>query len=168
MAREASRARDGHSSRTAVADRLKQPTRATIRRRTCGSQKPRAPLFGFAPGGACHAAHVAIRAVRSYRTVSPLPATRQAVFFSVALSLGSPPPDINRHRVSMEPGLSSACAAAIQPTGQAEICAAPGGVNKPLNRQNLKGLVASLNCFHSGTSGGIAWGNWGAFLARRR
>ena len=31
------------------------------------------PLFGFAPGGACHAAHVAARAVRSYRTLSPLP-----------------------------------------------------------------------------------------------
>jgi hypothetical protein len=32
------------------------------------------PLFGFAPGGACHAAPVAGRAVRSYRTFSPLPA----------------------------------------------------------------------------------------------
>ena len=29
---------------------------------------------------------------------------------SVALSLGSPPPAINRHRVSMEPGLSSPAA----------------------------------------------------------
>jgi hypothetical protein len=28
--------------------------------------------------------------------------------FSVALSLGSPPPDVIRHRVSLEPGLSSA------------------------------------------------------------
>ena len=28
-------------------------------------------------------------------------------FFSVALSLGSPPPGVTRHRVSMEPGLSS-------------------------------------------------------------
>src|ERR1700756_400153 len=27
--------------------------------------------------------------------------------FSVALSLGSPPPDVIRHRMSMEPGLSS-------------------------------------------------------------
>jgi hypothetical protein len=147
------RARDGHSSGTAVADRLKQPTRATIRRRTCGSLKPRAPLFGFAPGGACHAAHVAIRAVRSYRTVSPLPAKRQAVFFSVALSLGSPPPDINRHRVSMEPGLSSACAAAIQPTGQAEIGVAPGGVNKPFDGQNVRRFVADKALGHSHVSG---------------
>jgi hypothetical protein len=30
-------------------------------------------LFGLAPGGACHAASVAVRAVRSYRTISTLP-----------------------------------------------------------------------------------------------
>ncbi|BEV44964.1 hypothetical protein CRBSH125_11470 [Afipia carboxidovorans] len=30
-------------------------------------------LFGFAPGGVCHAASVAGDAVRSYRTFSPLP-----------------------------------------------------------------------------------------------
>ncbi len=77
------------------------------------------PLFGFAPGGACHAAHVAMRAVRSYRTVSPLPC---GGLFSVALSLGLPPPDVIRHRVSMEPGLSSAAkAAAIRPAGPIHI-----------------------------------------------
>ena len=42
---------------------------------------------------------------------------------SVALSLGSPPPGITRHRVSVEPGLSStppspAKAAVIQPSGK--------------------------------------------------
>ena len=31
------------------------------------------PLFGLAPGGVCRAPRVATRAVRSYRTVSPLP-----------------------------------------------------------------------------------------------
>ena len=67
------------------------------------------PLFGLAPGGACRAAAVTGRAVRSYRTVSPLPAGEPAGgLLSVALSLGSPPPDVIRHRVSMEPGLSSA------------------------------------------------------------
>jgi hypothetical protein len=70
-------------------------------------------LFGFAPGGVCHAVCVAADAVRSYRTISPLPrltlheATRRGGLFSVALSLGSPPPDVIRHRMSMEPGLSS-------------------------------------------------------------
>ncbi len=56
-----------------------------------------------------------MRAVRSYRTVSPLPF---GGFFSVALSLGLPPPEVIRHRVSVEPGLSSAVkAAAIRPAG---------------------------------------------------
>src|ERR1700730_17388560 len=77
------------------------------------------PLFGFAPGGACHAAHVAMRAVRSYRTVSPLPC---GGLFSVALSLGLPPPEVIRHRVSVEPGLSStAKAVAIRPAGPIHI-----------------------------------------------
>ena len=70
------RARDGHSSRTPVTRRLKQPTR------TAGSgHRPwsfcfrgSAPsLFGLAPGGVCRAAGVAAGAVRSYRPVSPLP-----------------------------------------------------------------------------------------------
>jgi len=34
---------------------------------------PVPPLFGLAPGGVCRAATVAGSAVRSYRTVSPLP-----------------------------------------------------------------------------------------------
>src|SRR5271155_1499361 len=37
------------------------------------SKAPRASLFGLAPGGVCRAEDVAIRAVRSYRTISPLP-----------------------------------------------------------------------------------------------
>ena len=67
-------------------------------------------LFGLAPGGVCRAVSVAGNAVRSYRTVSPLPrlyATRRGGLFSVALSLGLPPPDVIRHRLSVEPGLSS-------------------------------------------------------------
>jgi hypothetical protein len=124
------RARDGHSSGTAVAGRLEQPTRATIRRRIQGflNEKSLAsPLFGLAPGGACHAAHVAMRAVRSYRTVSPLPC---GGLFSVALSLGLPPPEVIRHRVSVEPGLSSAeNAAAIRPAGPSHIGALGSFVN---------------------------------------
>jgi hypothetical protein len=57
--------------------------------------------------------------VRSYRTVSPLPC---GGLFSVALSLGLPPPEVIRHRVSVEPGLSStAKAAAIRPAGPIDI-----------------------------------------------
>ena len=87
-------------------------------------------LFGLAPGGVCPAACVAAGAVRSYRTFSPLPLGRSSAYagcrggglFSVALSLGSRPPDVIRHRMSMEPGLSSRTClsalvqAAVQPT----------------------------------------------------
>jgi hypothetical protein len=47
------------------------------------------PLFDLAPGGVCHAASVAGRAVRSCRTLSPLLLPRRAVsgLLSVALSL---------------------------------------------------------------------------------
>ena len=87
----------------------------------------RPPLFGLAPGGVCPAAPVTRGAVRSYRTVSPLPKVSteglsEGGLFSVALSLGSPPPVVNRHRISVEPGLSSirVCTptAAVQPSGR--------------------------------------------------
>src|ERR1700704_1270172 len=90
------------------------------------------PLFGFAPGGVCHAAHVAMRAVRSYHTVSPLP---RGGLFSVALSLGLPPPEVIRHRVSVEPGLSSAAkAAAIRPAGPSHIVALGHFVNYQISK----------------------------------
>src|SRR3982751_3981729 len=48
------------------------------------------------------------------------PASRAGGLFSVALSLGSPPPDVIRHRVSVEPGLSSPSRspAKAQPSGR--------------------------------------------------
>src|SRR5690606_22805729 len=65
---------------------------------------PFAPsLFGLAPGGVYRAASVAGRAVGSYPTLSPLPRppfrAERGGLLSVALSLGSPPPAISRHRV---------------------------------------------------------------------
>ena len=112
--------RDGHSSGAMFAHGLEQPTR------TAGLTSPRGviafaigphlpSLFGFAPGGVYHAGSVAGPAVRSYRTFSPLPAcaacaAKAGGSFSVALSLGSPPPDVIRHRMSREPGLSSPAA----------------------------------------------------------
>jgi len=76
---------------------------------TRDGHQPVPSLFGLAPGGVCPARSVAGPAVRSCRTVSPLPAASGGVggLFSVALSLGSPPPGVTRHRVSVEPGLSS-------------------------------------------------------------
>ncbi len=51
-------------------------------------------LLGLAGGGVCPAGDVAAAAVRSYRTISPLPVPLRAIgcVFSVALSLGSPGP----------------------------------------------------------------------------
>ena len=105
--------RDDHSSGTPVAGRLKQPTRATR-----PTDRPRGRT----------------RAHRSYSVLLPaglampptLPPARCALtapfhpcpdgphrpasggLLSVALSLGSPPPDVIRRRIRMEPGLSSA------------------------------------------------------------
>ena len=91
-------------------------------------------LFGLAPGGVYLAIAVASNAVGSYPTLSPLPRQlsrrvvrregRRGGLLSVALSLGFPPPDVIRHRVSVEPGLSSShCLstlrnAAARPTGK--------------------------------------------------
>jgi len=59
-------------------------------------------LLGLAGGGVCPAGDVAAAAVRSYRTISPLPVPREigtiGCVFSVALSLGSPPVAVSHHR----------------------------------------------------------------------
>jgi len=64
------------------------------------------PLLGLAPDGVYHATNVTIDAVCSYHTLSPLP-LKKGGFLSAALSLGLPPPGVTRHRVTVEPGLSS-------------------------------------------------------------
>jgi hypothetical protein len=117
--------RDGHSSGTTFARCLEQPTRTASLTSPCGvialsGERSALPsLFGLAPGVVCHAVSVAGPAVRSYRTFSPLLPLPLSLSrkrgrvgegsgsFSVALSLGLPPPDVIRHRMSMEPGLSS-------------------------------------------------------------
>ena len=73
----------GHSSGTGVAAGLQQPTRKRPRARRTGLEGgtggPRtAPLFGLAPHGVCRASTVTGGAVRSYRTVSPLPDPRRS------------------------------------------------------------------------------------------
>ncbi len=75
---------------------------ATVARAPCS------PLFGLAPGEVFRAISIAGNAVGSYSTFSPLPlACAKGGPFSVALSLGLPPAAVSRHRLSMEPGLSS-------------------------------------------------------------
>ena len=63
--------RGGHSSGTVIADRLKQPTRTTGLE--TGLRERLSSLFGFAPGGVYRAVRITASAVRSYRTLSPLP-----------------------------------------------------------------------------------------------
>ena len=119
--------RDGHSSGAPVTERLARPTRASDPKADCGGLGPPrapirlAPLYGLAPGGVCRAGPVAGPAVRSYRTLSPLPAgltARAGGLLSVALSLGSPPPGVTRLRASVEPGLSSAARGRRRPSGR--------------------------------------------------
>jgi len=67
-------------------------------------------LFGLASDGVYLAASVTRYAVRSYRTLSALPSealAKEGGLLSVALSVGSRRPVVNRHRFSMKPGLSS-------------------------------------------------------------
>src|SRR5258707_5876751 len=102
----------GRSSPNASRDR---PERRRGRLARQHGRKPCCPplLLGLAPGGVYPAAAVAVSAVRSYRTISPLPpaapikAGRARRCVSVALSLGSLPPGVTRHPASVEPGLSS-------------------------------------------------------------
>jgi len=105
-----SRDRDGHSSGTFVTERLARPTRAAARRparhglrRACRSYLVLLPV-GFSLPSPLLATRCALTA-----PFHPCRASEEAVggMFSVALSLGSPPPAVNRHRVSLEPGLSS-------------------------------------------------------------
>src|SRR5262249_30699092 len=140
---EACASRDGHSSATPVARRLQQPTRTAgsghgSRRPLPLSQRqaPRRPYsvllpVGFAVPSALPQARCALTApFHPYRFLTPGGGDGSGGLFSVALSLGLRPPDVIRHRMSMEPGLSSRIhlsaltRAAVQPTdGQGMGCA---------------------------------------------
>ena len=91
-------------------------------------------LFGLAPDGVYHANLITELAVGSYPTLSPLPRKRGGIL-SVALSLGSPQPGVTRHRVSMEPGLSST--ASFQNLQQQS----PGRLAGPLIRHGLDLII---------------------------
>ena len=84
------------------------------------------PLFGLAPGGVYHAVPVARHAVRSYRTISPLPgrSCRPGGIFSVALSVGSRRPGITWRPAHVEPGLSSTVTALVEPGSHGSDCPA--------------------------------------------
>ena len=60
------------------------------------------PLLGLAPGGVYRAAIVTDNAVRSYRTLSPLP-TVVGGLLSAALSVGFRPPGVTWHPALWSP-----------------------------------------------------------------
>ena len=96
--------RDGHSSATPLARRLKQPTRTADPDRS-GSCEPRRSYSVLLPVG--FAVPSTLPPTRCALTAPFHPCLRTGGSFSVALSLGLHPPDVIRHRLSMEPGLSS-------------------------------------------------------------
>ena len=112
---------DNHSSGTHVAVRLKRPTRKHARAARCSFELP-ASLFGLAPSGVCRAVPVTRTAVRSYRTLSPLPACRLAPadvggLLSVALSVGSRPPGVTWRPALRSPDFPHPTSPASMPGG---------------------------------------------------
>ena len=104
--------RDGHSSGTGIAPSLEQPTRAaawitpgcrSCPRRPCRPYSVLLPV-GFAVPLTLPQARCALTAP-FHPCLCGLP--RAGGLLSVALSLGSPPAAVSRHRRSLEPGLSS-------------------------------------------------------------
>jgi hypothetical protein len=132
---------DGHSSGTLVAERLVRPTRAAARRlaRHTGSLRDACRSYlvllpvGFSLPPPLPAVRCALTA--PFHPCRPPGMPRRAGgVFSVALSLGSPPPGVTRHRASVEPGLSSprATAESGHPTvWRGEIWVASAALSKP-------------------------------------
>jgi hypothetical protein len=124
--------RDGHSSGTALARCLEQPTRTASLTSPPRSYRlhehPALPsLFGLAPGVVCHAGSVAGPAVRSYRTFSPLPCRSSArsdggrfvlcgTFPGVAPAGCYPAPHVDGARTFLSRNLSVVAGAAVRPT----------------------------------------------------
>ena len=126
---------DGHSSGTPVAGRLARPTRATARRPAWPRQRPVAPIrscsrWGLPCRSRCrkrgallpHPFTLTRPATPPARSLGPaLPEQRRCRLgglLSVALSLESPPPGVTRHRISVEPGLSSPRSPGRRPSGR--------------------------------------------------
>jgi hypothetical protein len=162
---------DSHSSGTHVAVRLKRPTRGHARATRCGTRLL-APLFGLAPGGVYPAADVAIGAVRSYRTFSPLPLAvpadprrrgRRCIFCGTFRGLAPP-----RHYLApcpMEPGLSSphVGGATVRPTPRANLTRS-GQAPSPRGR-GARGARCICTCTHCRAAGSA--GSMGARRERR-
>ncbi len=121
-----------HSSRRRIAAPLMQPTRAT------GRRMPYAAPIRFCSrwGLPCHCCYQQRGALLPHHF--DLTASKYGGMISVALSLKLLPPDVIRHRSSLEPGLSSPTrvtreAAVAQPSGRAQIAGPPSTSKSKLN-----------------------------------
>ncbi len=121
------------------------------------SRAPHAPLFGLAPGGVYPATGVTTGAVRSYRTISPLPRPsirERGGIFSVALSVGSRPPGVTWHPALRSPDFPPHCF-----RGTATVWSTPGtSVQWNCVHFKLLGSVVSIppteaSCSHSDPNG---------------
>ena len=129
---------DSHSSRPDVAVRLEQPTREQRGPRQCS------PIWSCSGWGLpCHAA-LSPRAVRSYRTVSPLPrmpcdTVRRSVLCCTFRRLT--PPRRYLAPCPVEPGLSSALLRMTRLSGRLRGHSNPKGRERP---RNLRGRCDRL------------------------
>jgi len=84
-----------------ITDHLEQPTRAADAGTSVVANVPL--LFGFASGGVCPAAAHCWGRGALLPHLFTLAAAHRGGLFSVALSLGSPQPDVIRHRLPWSP-----------------------------------------------------------------
>lgn len=99
--------RGGHSSGPSVAERFSRPTR-TPRACDCPTGEPaRRPYSVLLQAGLAMPSRSPGPRWALTPPFHPYPIRRSGGLLSVALSLRSPSPDVIRHRVSVEPGLSS-------------------------------------------------------------
>jgi len=133
---------DGHSSRTPVTQRLKQPTRTAGRKRAPPASRHAVPIWFCSRWGLpCRFRCRSRGALLPPRFTLARP--RPGGLFSVALSLGSPPPGVTRHRVSVEPGLSSPTRRWRRPSGR--LAVAPWAESAQASRKRASS-AASRPC----------------------
>jgi len=121
--------RDSHSSRPGVAAWLQQPTRGRRGPRQCP------PIWSCSEWGLPCRTALAPYAVRSYRTLSPLPVPLRAIggLLSVALAVGSRRPGVTWHSALWSPDFPRcACARRDCPADSIEDCSAIAPTTFPL------------------------------------
>jgi hypothetical protein len=99
-----------HSSGMHVTVHLKQPTRKLTRATRCGLATAVLPYLALLQAGFAVPSTVTGDAVRSYRTLSPLPALAGfGGLLSVALSVGSRPPGVTWRLALWSPDFPPLC-----------------------------------------------------------